>query len=136
ETAAGLPGSAVAPNDDGLLLVRRLPRRRTRAPAQDAVARSRPTASTIAGLIPPPVRTHLLAAAGESEHRTIAVAFIQFSGTDDLLARDGPAGLADALDDVVRNVQSACETQGVTFLESDINRDGGKIMLVAGAPGG
>ena len=26
--------------------------------------------------------------------------------------------------------------RGVTFLESDINRDGGKLMLVAGAPGG
>ena len=33
-------------------------------------------------LLPPPVRAHLLAAAGESEHRQVAVAFIQFSGTD------------------------------------------------------
>ena len=88
----------------------------------------------IAVLLPPPVRTHLLAAAGEAEHRTIAVAFIQFSGTDDLIAREGPEALATALDEVVRNVQSACESQGVTFLESDINMDGGKIMLAAGAP--
>ena len=44
--------------------------------------------------------------------------------------------LAAALDAVVRNAQEACAGRGVTFLESDINRDGGKLMLVAGAPGG
>lgn len=159
ETAALLPRSAVADNGDGLLLLRRAPRRRaegsslagtrdgTRAGTLDGTLDGqdpeRPMASSgtevtggIAGLIPPPVRAHLQAAAGESEHRTIAVAFIQFSGTDALTAEEGPAALADALDEVVRNVQSACAAHDVTFLESDINRDGGKIMLVAGAPGG
>ena len=34
---------------------------------------------------PPPIRAHLLAGTGEPEHRTIAVAFVQFSGTDALL---------------------------------------------------
>jgi tetratricopeptide (TPR) repeat protein len=38
------------------------------------------------------------------------------------------------MDECVRNVQSACSALGVTFLESDINRDGGKFLLVAGAP--
>ena len=42
--------------------------------------------------------------------------------------------LAEALDDVVRNVQQACADNEVTFFETDINRDGGKIMLTAGAP--
>ena len=35
---------------------------------------------------------------------------------------------------VVRNVQHAAARHGVTFFESDIDRDGGKIMLTAGAP--
>ena len=48
--------------------------------------------------------------------------------------RPGPSAVADALDDVVRNVQAACADHDVTFFETDINRDGGKIMLTAGAP--
>lgn len=85
-------------------------------------------------LLPPPVRAHLRAASGESEHRPVAVAFVQFSGTDAVLLESGPDALADALDDCVRNVQHAAAAHEVTFFESDINRDGGKIMLVAGAP--
>lgn len=84
--------------------------------------------------LPPPIRAQLLLAPGESEHRRIAVAFVQFSGTDGLLKSAGPDATAAALDECVRNVQHACADHKVTFLESDINRDGGKIMLVAGAP--
>jgi class 3 adenylate cyclase/tetratricopeptide (TPR) repeat protein len=84
--------------------------------------------------LPPPIRAHLLSGTVEPEHRLITVAFVQFSGTDDLLTSDGPTALAAALDDVVRNVQHACADHDVTFFETDINRDGGKIMLTAGAP--
>lgn len=84
--------------------------------------------------LPVNIRRHLLGGAGEPEHRAITVAFVQFSGTDQLVLTEGPAALADALDDVVRNVQSACLDHDVTFFETDINRDGGKIMLTAGAP--
>lgn len=85
-------------------------------------------------VLPQPIRAHLLAGNAEPEHRTIAVAFVQFSGTDALLTTDGPGAVAEALDAVVRNVQSACAEHDVTFFETDINRDGGKIMLTAGAP--
>lgn len=139
ETAADLPRSAVAQTAEGLKLVRRAPGGQgagALGPSRVPAHPSPTTASGIAVLLPPPVRTHLLAAAGEAEHRTIAVAFIQFSGTDALIELEGPEALATALDEVVRNVQSACESQGVTFLESDINMDGGKIMLAAGAPRG
>jgi class 3 adenylate cyclase/tetratricopeptide (TPR) repeat protein len=86
------------------------------------------------GVLPPPIRAHLLGGIVEPEHRLITVAFVQFSGTDDLITSSGPAALAGALDDVVRNVQHACADHDVTFFETDINRDGGKIMLTAGAP--
>ena len=85
-------------------------------------------------MLPPPIRAHLLGGAIQPEHRLITVAFVQFSGTDALLTSEGPGALAEALDDVVRNVQHACADHDVTFFESDINRDGGKIMLTAGAP--
>jgi class 3 adenylate cyclase/tetratricopeptide (TPR) repeat protein len=87
-----------------------------------------------ASMLPIAIRSHLQGGLIEPEHRLITVAFVQFSGTDDMLRADGPAALAAALDDVVRNVQHACADNDVTFFESDINRDGGKIMLTAGAP--
>jgi class 3 adenylate cyclase/tetratricopeptide (TPR) repeat protein len=102
----------------------------------DVAAAPRPSSVglDIAGTLPPPIREHLRSNSGTAEHRRIAVAFVQFSGTDEVLATQGPAALAAALDETVRNVQEAAGRHGVTFFESDINRDGGKIMLTAGAP--
>ena len=85
-------------------------------------------------VLPPPIRSLLLSGAVEAEHRLITVAFVQYSGTDQLLQSSGAPVLAEALDEVVRNVQVACADHDVTFFETDINRDGGKIMLTAGAP--
>ena len=83
---------------------------------------------------PVAIRERLLQGSIEPEHRQIAVAFVAFSGTDRLLAEEGPTATAVALDEVVRNVAGAVADHKVTFFESDINRDGGKIMLTAGAP--
>ena len=88
----------------------------------------------VAGVLPQAIRAHLLQGAGEPEHRAIAVGFVAFSGIDALLTARGPEAAAEALDACVRNVASAVRDHGVTFFESDINRDGGKIMLTAGAP--
>ncbi|KRE42687.1 hypothetical protein ASG74_09930 [Knoellia sp. Soil729] len=96
---------------------------------------SQSLAEDVTPCIPPMIRRHLVQAQGESEHRSVAVAFVEFSGTDVLLGEEGQAdAVADALDDVVRNVQQACLDHGVTFFESDLSHDGGKIMLTAGAP--
>jgi class 3 adenylate cyclase/tetratricopeptide (TPR) repeat protein len=84
--------------------------------------------------LPVAIRQHLLAGLGDPEHRTIAVGFVAFSGTDAMLADHGSAATAAALDECVRNVASAVAEHEVTFFESDINRDGGKVMLTAGAP--
>jgi class 3 adenylate cyclase/tetratricopeptide (TPR) repeat protein len=88
----------------------------------------------LARALPRAIREHLLGSEGVSEHRQVAVAFIEFSGTDGLLVESGPGAVTSALDEFVRNVQRATEHHDVTFLESDINRDGGKVMLVSGAP--
>jgi class 3 adenylate cyclase/predicted ATPase len=126
------PGLVRALVEDGHLVRKRPPD----APSYDDDPTRLRDDTNVAELLSPPLRTHLLAAAGSSEHRAVGVAFVEFSGTDELLGADGPEALADALDDVVRNAQDACARHGVTFLESDINRNGGKLMLVAGAPGG
>ena len=133
-TSALLPG-AVLGGMGGTLLDGRVLRG---LPAAVPVPALRPPAPGT-GVLPAeslsaPLREHLADGDSEAEHRGIAVAFVKFSGTDEILRRDGPTALADALDHVVRAVQHACDEHGVTFFESDLDRDGGKIMLTAGAP--
>ena len=54
-------------------------------------------------------------------------------GSTSLIGRGGPAAAVDSIDGLVRTIQIAAEEHGVTFLESDVDRDGGRIILVAGA---
>jgi class 3 adenylate cyclase/tetratricopeptide (TPR) repeat protein len=84
--------------------------------------------------VPVAVRAHVNSAAVEPEHRQTTVAFLRFAGTDGLLAEGGPGTVASALDTLVRSVQETGEEHGVAFLETDIDRDGGRIILAAGAP--
>ncbi|MFL5920002.1 MAG: AAA family ATPase [Gaiellaceae bacterium] len=84
--------------------------------------------------VPAPVRRHLESGRAEPEHRQAAVAFVHFGGVDELLETRGPDELADALQLLVGGAQRVADEHGVTFLETDIDRDGGKIILVAGAP--
>ena len=85
--------------------------------------------------LPAPLRAQLLQVGPlEGEHRHAAIAFLKFAGTDEIIATEGPDAASDALDTLVRAVQSAAEEHKVTFLETDIDRDGGKIILVSGAP--
>ena len=70
----------------------------------------------------------------EPEHRRVTVAFIHYDGTDRLIAEAGPEEAARQLDVLVTHVQGAVDRQGVTFLATDADKDGGKIILTAGAP--
>ncbi|HET6625967.1 MAG TPA: AAA family ATPase, partial [Nocardioidaceae bacterium] len=132
-------GSATAALLDGALLgapvadLGRLLRRVPELPdVARVVAQARPTDPSVA--LPVAIREHLLMGQGEPEHRAIAVAFVAFSGTDELLTTRTPAAAAAVLDECIRNVSDAVAEYDVTFFESDINKDGGKIMLTAGAP--
>jgi class 3 adenylate cyclase/tetratricopeptide (TPR) repeat protein len=85
--------------------------------------------------VPAPLRAQLLEVGPlEGEHRNAAVAFIRFGGTDEVIATEGPEATGAALDRLVRIVQACAEAHGVTFLESDVDRDGGRVILVSGAP--
>lgn len=88
----------------------------------------------IADTLPPAIRAHVQEMAGHPEHRSIAVGFVQFLGIDRLLRESGSDAAAEAVHQVVSTVQHACLEHGVTFFESDIAADGGKIMLTSGAP--
>ncbi len=85
--------------------------------------------------VPAPLRGQLLEVGPlEGEHRHAAIAFVRFSGIDEIIETEGPDAAADALDVLVRTVQGAADEHRVTFLESDVDRDGGRIVLVSGAP--
>ena len=77
--------------------------------------------------VPRAVRETIVAGAGEPEHRQVAVAFVHFDGTDRLLERAGPEGLAEELDALVRRVQDAADEFAVSFLGSDVDANGGKL---------
>jgi class 3 adenylate cyclase len=131
ETARQLPdscvGAAVGP---GALLAR------SPAPCEwvPPVGLPTPPQEVVASFLPVAVRAHLLSGAAVPEHRTATIAFLQFGGLDQALAAEGPEGAARRLDELVRLVQEACERNEVSFLDSDIAADGGKIRLSAGAP--
>ncbi len=131
DTAGLLPRRSVgAPLGSGMLLARApdpeewSPRVEAAMPADDAIA----------ACLPAIVRSYLLGGHAAPEHRTASVAFLQFTGLDDLIAAEGAAAAAHHLDRVVNAVQDACERYEVGFLDSDISSDGAKIRLSAGAP--
>ncbi|HVE63126.1 MAG TPA: adenylate/guanylate cyclase domain-containing protein, partial [Mycobacteriales bacterium] len=84
--------------------------------------------------LPVALREHLLSGAVEPEHRSVTVAFLQFTGTDQLIADLGVAATAAEIERLVRDTQAAVDRHGVTLLGSDIDLNGGKLMLAAGAP--
>ena len=106
------------------------------APAveQRSWRRSDVTGLDLVTCLPRPIADYVLGGAREGEHRRVAVAFVEFSGTDKLLADSGPEAVAVALHELVSLAQEACSRSDVTFFETDISTDGGKIMMVAGAP--
>ena len=82
----------------------------------------------------PAIRAHVVGGGGASEHRPVTIAFIHYEGTDALIEQSGPAVAAEALHQLVRVVEAATEELEVTFLGSDVDHDGGKLILTAGAP--
>lgn len=70
----------------------------------------------------------------EPEHRSATIAFVHFDGTDGLIEREGPEAAAAALDELVRGVQASVDEHEVCFLGSDVDADGGKLILSAGVP--
>jgi class 3 adenylate cyclase/tetratricopeptide (TPR) repeat protein len=85
-------------------------------------------------LVSTAVRRHLEAGEDEPEHRHAAVGFVHFDGTDPLIVRAGPHTAAEQLGELVAAVQLACDEHGVALLNADVDKDGGKFLLSAGAP--
>jgi class 3 adenylate cyclase/tetratricopeptide (TPR) repeat protein len=84
--------------------------------------------------VPQGLRSRLLSNVADSEHKLATIGFLKFSGVDTLLSEQGPESAADALDGVISTVQGHAEAEDVTFLASDIDADGGKVIVAAGVP--
>ena len=84
--------------------------------------------------VPARLRNHLSLTFNEGEHRPATIAFIKFTGTDDVYETDGIEALGDKLDELVAVTQAAAERYGVCFLASDVDEDGGKLLISSGVP--
>jgi class 3 adenylate cyclase/tetratricopeptide (TPR) repeat protein len=128
-TAAQMPPQSLgAPKGSGVLL-RRTPGGLERDVPVPPAAR----VGDLVKCIPAGLREHLLGGTVDSEHRRVTVAFVRFDGLDAVL-REGPEVAGLRLHELVALVQRAAEGNGVTFLGTDVDRDGGKIILIGGAP--
>ena len=93
-----------------------------------------PPRADLEQFVPEPLREALGGGSGEAEHRQAATAFVKFSGVGALLAAEGLEGLDERIDAFAQAVGEAADDNGVTWLESDIDVDGGKAYLIAGIP--
>ena len=132
EAAAFLPGRCLGKaKGPGVLLQReptshtaRMPLKPRPALPQEAIARC----------LSPAIRAHVLSGDVASEHRAVTIAFIRYQGIDALIGRSGPRAAGEALHRLMGVVEAATEEQEVTLLASDVDADGGKLILTAGAP--
>jgi class 3 adenylate cyclase/tetratricopeptide (TPR) repeat protein len=130
DTASVLPPAIVgAPRPPGFLLAG--------APVVD-VGRSPDVGAVddidLARCVPVAIADHLSEGGGEAEHRPLTIAFLQFGGTDELLASGGGDAVAEALEQCLDTVEGIALEYKVAFFDTDVAAGGGKIMLVAGAP--
>ena len=129
-TAAAVEPDWLVGDRDGARLVRMPPG----APGVESAVADAGVEEDLEPFIPEPLRRHLALEAGEGEHRMVTVSFLKFSGTDALLAREGAEAVFQELEQLGRAVASIAAELRVTWLESDVDVDGGKFYLVAGAP--
>ncbi|HZI34395.1 MAG TPA: adenylate/guanylate cyclase domain-containing protein [Gaiellales bacterium] len=133
DTAAQLPPELLSqPKGEGMRLRRHL--RPDEARNYEPDPQHVPPSVDLAECIPVSLRELLLTGHGDPEHRRVTIGFIHYDGLDEMVAARPAEEVADALEALVSAAQVACEAHGVTFLGTDVDRDGGKLILVTGAP--
>ncbi|MEO7421951.1 MAG: adenylate/guanylate cyclase domain-containing protein [Ornithinibacter sp.] len=124
------PGSTRVRADGQHVLLRRTPHS-TRGPGPKVPEGGQDLLRT---LFPIVLGDYLASGPPDPEHRVATIAFVRFSGTDAVLAEQGPGPLAEALHTVVTAVEAALAIEGVTLLATDLDTDGGKFFLASGVP--
>lgn len=134
DTATRLPSALVGPEKGPGRLLDLRAAVRSGPPSGPAPRPPRVGDDALLGCVPVAVRRHVLSGLHEPEHRLVTIGFVKFSGLDAVLASEGPGAIAGHLDALTARVQAAVERHGVSFLATDVDRDGGKFLLAAGAP--
>ncbi len=109
-----------------------------RAPAPGATpfcgVRGGVPSELVSGCFSELMRRHVIGQSVAPEHRTATVAFLRFSGFDAVLQERGAEEAGRRLHELVVRTQAAAGRYEVCFLGSDVAQDGGKMLLIAGAP--
>ncbi|MBW3665573.1 MAG: tetratricopeptide repeat protein [Actinobacteria bacterium] len=133
-TARCLPEASLGDRRAGGYLLSRSPRGpASPGPAEGSTERHG-RIQDVETYLPTAVRGHLGAGGTRAEHRQAIVAFVAFSGTEELLTRDGGEACASALHELLTVAQDAADEHRLALLGSDVAPDGGKLILVAGSP--
>ncbi|HEV8573253.1 MAG TPA: adenylate/guanylate cyclase domain-containing protein [Dehalococcoidia bacterium] len=88
----------------------------------------------LTSFIPLVLRKRIGLASGHGEHRQVTCVFIHFGGIDAIMASEGAPAVYRRLESLLAAVQEEAFEYDLCFLATDIDRDGGKIILTAGAP--
>jgi len=130
-TAAALPTAVVGDEKgEGYLLKKEPPGLSTERPEVETQV----AVDDLVSAVPAAIREQVLAGIEEPEHKLVTIAFLHFDGIDELIETAGQDAAADALGELVDDVQRAVDRHGICFLGTDVDGDGGKIILTAGAP--
>ena len=130
-TARRLRAGSTRPREDGHLVLRR---RGPHSPQGAAPPVPEADDALLQTLFPVALGEYLAPGPPDPEHRVATIAFVRFSGTDAILAEQGPGPLAEALHAVVTAVEAALAVEGITLLATDLDTDGGKVFLGSGVP--
>ncbi len=130
-TAEAIDDFAVGDETHGGLLLEDAPDAEFYEPEEDLEP---PTSVDLAQFLPQRLLPHLTLSFNEGEHRLATIAFVKFAGVDTLMANRGPDAVQAALDQLLVTTQDAAERYQITFLATDVNDDGGKMILVTGVP--
>ncbi|TVR27944.1 MAG: hypothetical protein EA389_01510, partial [Ilumatobacter sp.] len=130
-TAALLGPTATRPRDDGELLLRW--RKRTIEPSVPPPRRDT-DAEAARATIPSIMATALEGGPPDPLHRIVTMAFFKFKGTDELLAAEGPDGVAEALHTTLSIAQAAFAAEDIALLCVDVDANGGKLVCSSGVP--
>jgi len=128
-TAGALPPRLLRPGHDGGMLLAAPPNVEV-----DALPEPPQPSASAATFIPLALRGRLADIVSDSEHRQATVGFLQFTGCDETLDREGPDVLHRKLEAVTDAVAKAADEHAVTVICVDVGADGGKFMLASGAP--
>ena len=84
--------------------------------------------------VDPQLRAHLLGGEVAPEHRHVAVGFVQFKGIGGIQEEGGAEAMVAELRTVLGRAQEVVAAQGICLLSTDVDTDGGKLIVLSGAP--